>query len=297
MARKPPPPGAAPHAAAADAVDAYWARTGLDVGDPAEARRLADLRALAARCLAARPVGARVLDVGCGDGTLLRSLSALDPPPALRVGIDRSHSGLLQLVRTPPAPGPAPRTARTAGVRGDTTALPFADASFDLVLCCDVLEHLPDEAAARTVAELGRVAARHVVLNVPFAEDLGWSMLTCSSCGLRYHRDHHLRRYLAADLLALGRAQLPGFVLRALRTSGGRVRRVVPLPLLVGAGLQLGHDLATVCPGCGERPAPLSAVRRAARGGFSWVHSAVTWGVRGLVTRDTELVGLWERAR
>lgn len=284
--------GADPHEAA---IDTYWARSGLDTGDPAEARRLADLRALAARCLAARPVGARVLDVGCGDGTLLRSLSALDLPPALRVGCDRSQAGLLRLVRPPEAP--PSRAARTAGVRCDTTALPFADASFDLVLCCDVLEHLPDEAAARTVTELGRVAARYVVLNVPFAEDLGWSMLTCSACGLRYHRDHHLRRYLAADLTALGRARLPGFELRALRTSGGRVRRVAPLPLWVGAGLQLGHDLATVCPGCGESPAPLSAVRRAARGGFFWVHSAVTWGVRGLVTRDTELVGLWERAR
>ena len=138
MAGRPPLPGTAPQAAAAEAVDAYWARGGLDVGDPAEARRLADLRALAARCLAPRPVGARVLDVGCGDGTLLRSLSALDPPPALRVGLDRSHSGLLQLVRPPPAPAPAPasapalapapalRPARTAGVRGDTTALPFA---------------------------------------------------------------------------------------------------------------------------------------------------------------------------
>jgi hypothetical protein len=160
-----------------------------------------------------------------------------------------------------------------------------------------VLEHLPDEAAARTVAELGRVAARHVVLNVPFAEDLGWSMLTCTACGARYHRDHHQRRYTAADLTALGRAQLPGFVLRAMRTSGGRVRRLVPMPLSLGARLQLGHDLSTRCPRCGARPAPLSAVRRVAREVFVRVHGGVAWVVRGLVTRDTELVALWERTR
>jgi SAM-dependent methyltransferase len=40
-------------------------------------------------------------------------------------------------------------------VAADVTALPFADASFDLVLCSHVLEHVPDD--ARAMRELRRV--------------------------------------------------------------------------------------------------------------------------------------------
>jgi SAM-dependent methyltransferase len=41
--------------------------------------------------------------------------------------------------------------------QADLTALPFADAGFDLVLCSHVLEHIPDDAAA--VREIHRVLA------------------------------------------------------------------------------------------------------------------------------------------
>jgi SAM-dependent methyltransferase len=44
--------------------------------------------------------------------------------------------------------------------------LPFAAASFDAVLCLEVLEHLEDPAAA--VRELLRVARKAVVLSVPY---------------------------------------------------------------------------------------------------------------------------------
>jgi SAM-dependent methyltransferase len=44
-----------------------------------------------------------------------------------------------------------------AMVAADVTALPFADGSFDSVLCSHVLEHVPDETAA--LAELRRVLA------------------------------------------------------------------------------------------------------------------------------------------
>jgi SAM-dependent methyltransferase len=42
-----------------------------------------------------------------------------------------------------------------ADICGDATTLPVADASYDLVLCTQVLEHLPDPAAA--IAELRRI--------------------------------------------------------------------------------------------------------------------------------------------
>jgi len=47
--------------------------------------------------------------------------------------------------------------------------LPFDDASFDLVLCQDVLEHVPAEGRTMLLDELRRVSRRFIVLGAPFA--------------------------------------------------------------------------------------------------------------------------------
>jgi SAM-dependent methyltransferase len=50
-------------------------------------------------------------------------------------------------------------------VRGDACALPFGNRSFDLVVCLEVLEHLPDP--ARALREIRRVARAACLLSVP----------------------------------------------------------------------------------------------------------------------------------
>jgi 2-polyprenyl-3-methyl-5-hydroxy-6-metoxy-1,4-benzoquinol methylase len=52
-------------------------------------------------------------------------------------------------------------------VAGDVARLPFRDRSFDLVLCCQVLEHVPLATAQRALAELRRVTRGHIVISVP----------------------------------------------------------------------------------------------------------------------------------
>ena len=47
--------------------------------------------------------------------------------------------------------------------------LPFADGSFDVVVSCDALEHVPARDRPRFVAELARVARRYVLLTAPMA--------------------------------------------------------------------------------------------------------------------------------
>ena len=83
--------------------------------------------------LAAQDVrGLRVLDVGCGD----RPYESLLTGAAEIVGFD--------------VPGNL-----HADLHGSIDAIPVEDASFDVVLCLQVLEHVPDAAAA--VRELRRV--------------------------------------------------------------------------------------------------------------------------------------------
>jgi SAM-dependent methyltransferase len=75
--------------------------------------------------------GARMLDVGCGE----RPYEALFPGAAEIVGFD--------------VPG-----NQHADLHGSIDAIPVEDASFDVVLCLQVLEHVSDPAAA--VRELRR---------------------------------------------------------------------------------------------------------------------------------------------
>ena len=88
-----------------------------------------------------------VLDVGCGGGLLAERFAALG---CAVTGIDRSLPTL-----------DAARTHAQAArleiryMEGDGEALPFEAASFDVVCCCDVLEHVAD--VDRVVGEIARV--------------------------------------------------------------------------------------------------------------------------------------------
>jgi ubiquinone/menaquinone biosynthesis C-methylase UbiE len=102
--------------------------------------------------------GDKVLDVGAGAGHYLRSLKARAPGPFAYVGVDATlaYLALAQDVW---------RSERDACfVAGDIYQLPLADGSADVVLCCNVLLHLPS--IATPLRELVRVARRHVLVRM-----------------------------------------------------------------------------------------------------------------------------------
>jgi 2-polyprenyl-3-methyl-5-hydroxy-6-metoxy-1,4-benzoquinol methylase len=98
-----------------------------------------------------------VLDVGCGEGILTeRWARQLGDRPV--VGIDLEDPKL----RTE---WDARRRPSLSFQAVDTPVLPFEDGSFDLVAAIEALEHIPQP--ERTLAEMRRVAARHLLVSVP----------------------------------------------------------------------------------------------------------------------------------
>ena len=104
------------------------------------------------RLLAQVQAGQRVLDVGCGSGRLTLAAQKWVGAGGEAVGIDPSPE-MIQVAR---------RKARRAGLGakfelGVVEAMPFPEASFDVVLNRLMFHHLPSDLKQRGLAEMRRV--------------------------------------------------------------------------------------------------------------------------------------------
>jgi SAM-dependent methyltransferase len=106
--------------------------------------------------------GRSVLDVACGTGIVARTAAELMATADGIVGLDLNEAMLTVARRISPD---------IEWRQGDAEALPFADASFDAVLCQMALMFMPDRAAA--IAEMARVVRDDgtVAIIVPGALD------------------------------------------------------------------------------------------------------------------------------
>lgn len=129
--------------------------------------RLRSLYSLALRAVGAeaRVRGALGLDVGCGDGVMLRVASEAG---AAMVGVDATRAAL-RLAR---------RLCRDASLdamvlRCDAQSLPFQSGTFDFATCLEVIEHVSDPDAL--LGELHRVLVPKgvAVLSTPVADPSG----------------------------------------------------------------------------------------------------------------------------
>ncbi len=96
------------------------------------------------------------LDVGAGTGEYLRF--AVERGIPVSIGVDLSFAYCTRARHEAPGAG---------SIQASAGSLPFPDRSVDVVLCSEVLEHLPLLVAARAVRELRRVARCAVVVTTP----------------------------------------------------------------------------------------------------------------------------------
>ena len=216
-------------------------------------KRMLFKRLLAERLRAER---IRILDIGCGTGAV-----------AVDFGL---HGWLCACDRS----SDALAFARSRGVRNvvgsDAASLPFADASFDLVLAFDVIEHVEDDRAM--LAELRRVLrpGGAIAIHVP-----AWPSLWSRHDEILEHKRRYTRRALKA-LLADGKMRveylgwasaailMPAVLMRSLESVRPADRGEASAP---AGGDGASGDAASLYP----LPVPLNAAMR----GIYRVESAI----------------------
>jgi SAM-dependent methyltransferase len=149
--------------------------------------------------LGLRP-GERVLDMGCGAGRhafeMYRrgaDVIALDHDPDELATVGEWFAAMRE-------EGSVPAGAEADVKEGDALDLPFADGEFDRIVAAEVLEHIPDDAAA--IAELVRVLrpGGTIAVTVPrwLPERICWALSD------QYHEVEggHVRIYTGSELVA-----------------------------------------------------------------------------------------------
>jgi ubiquinone/menaquinone biosynthesis C-methylase UbiE len=152
--------------------------------------------------------GMRLLDVGCGPGSITRGLAERVAPGDV-IGLDLSKDTLEDARRDAAARGLRNLTFQ----EGSVYALPFPDASFDVVYAHQVFQHLRERDAA--LREMLRVLRPGGLAAV---RDVDWRSVTY------WPRDARLDRWIELHLEAWyrnGGEPLMGRQLRALFNAAG----------------------------------------------------------------------------
>jgi SAM-dependent methyltransferase len=242
--------------------------------DAAEDNRLRQICALV-------PNGVqRALDVGAGQGWLARYLKELRPEIDM-AGVDWSLEGM--------------RKFPAQAVVAFCDLLPFADESFDLVTCCDCIEHLPDGTYERTLAEIKRLSRRYIIINTPINEGVigrDRSTCRCPRCSRLFHCDHHVRYFTRDDYQEL---LAPEYRLIREAYGGWDIRFVVKLPLAWAGAMQWGWRPVLVCPHCGNRDFSNPLWQQRLRWAVSMFDYGITRPFRRWLTRKSEIIALFER--
>jgi len=143
--------------------------------------------------------GERILDVGCGEGRHTWEACKRNNCLVYALDIDeanlkKAHYALYLLKERGETKG------NWTIIKGDIVCLPFKDASFDKVVCSEVLEHISDDILA--IRELVRVLKDDGILAVSVPSYLTESL--CWKLARDYHDKPggHVRVYKAREVIS-----------------------------------------------------------------------------------------------
>ena len=172
--------------------------------------------------------GDLVLDMGAGAG---RHAFEVFRRGANIVALDYSLADLKDvsgLFAAMVEAGEVPTDTSASTVNGDGTRLPFADDTFDRIVCSEVMEHIPDDAAA--ASELARVLkpGGTIAVTVPtwLPEKVCWALSD------QYHAPYveggHVRICAAGCVTPACAPATPTTPTRFTRPTGGSSARSAP---------------------------------------------------------------------
>lgn len=175
-----------------------------------------------------------ILDVGCGDGKVTNRLSERFE---FVVGADFSYNAL--------------KHVEGKRVLSKGSSLSFQERSFDLVITCQVLEHVLYNDYFNVLKELERVSKKYILVTVPNEQDLQRQFAKCSACGATFHPQRHLRAFSLEDLKSL----FSDFKYIKHKYMGRKRRRAYKYDIFLRQ--QLGNSwsrtITNVCPQCGYK--------------------------------------------
>jgi len=174
-----------------------------------------------------------LIDVGCGNGIILNQLVS----KWNGIGIDRSWVAL--------------KHVNAHKVNADIQNLPIQSDKVDLVICSEVLEHLPESVLKKAIAELKRISKKYILITVPNNEYLQKNYVKCSACKYKFNASYHLNSFDLDSLFLL----FSNFNLVYEFKCGKMVRQYNPVLLKIKQ--RLGNSWARfssvrhfICPGC-----------------------------------------------
>lgn len=185
-------------------------------------------------------------------------------PPDARTGLEIGFNQLqmtrllaskLELVSID-IPHPFPPNSAHKLVFASIEALPFADRAFDIVVCTEVLEHLPDPLRLHGINELKRVAKQYLLISVPYKQRVWNEYFKCTNCGFVGNTMGHLHHFDDQNLQQL----FAGYGLKKKELIGNIIGYAPDF--MYRAKNRLGNAWPTSdweCPSCYRMSAPVTA--------------------------------------
>lgn len=196
-----------------------------------------------------------ILEVGSGDGLILNTLRKAGHDP---VAFDISRNALKHI-------------QSSKLVQGTASTLPFSSNSFDLILACEVLEHIPNHIYKSVLDEIIRVTKKYVLITVPYREKLELNYARCTACGCIFNGSYHVKSFNDHDMKFL----FKNFKCISLK----KIVKILHPDRTHSLELFIRHHLATEYLYCGSSvkcPLCLSSVKeKPHRNWIGWIASAM----------------------